>query len=80
MNRNNLIFPKVLLFIVACLLLIPIYYITTSKKYYPIHVDGQTEYRRYEYDCDSVVGNYAYRDGVKLKLAGKTQHFFNEEK
>lgn len=77
MNKHLL---KGLLFIVTGLLLIPVYYITSSKKQYPIHVDGQTEYRRYEYDCDSVIGNYAYRDGIKLKLAGKTQHFFNEEK
>ena len=52
----------------------------TKPKPYAVHVDGQTEYRRYEYDCDSVIGNYAYRDGVKLKLAGKTEHFFNEKK
>lgn len=56
------------------------HYFSLGEKQYPIHVDGQTEYRRYEYDCDSVIGNYAYRDGVKLKLAGKTQHFFNEKK
>ncbi len=77
MNKH---LSKGLFFIVLSLLLIPVYYITSSKKQYPIHVDGQTEYRRYEYDCDSVIGNYAYRDGVKLKLAGKTQHFFNEKK
>lgn len=52
----------------------------TEPKKYAIHVDGQTEYRRYEYDCDSIVKGFAYRDGVKLKLAGKTEHFFNEHK
>jgi hypothetical protein len=77
MNKNLF---KGLLFILGSLLLISVYYVASSKKQYPIHVDGQTEYRRYEYDCDSIVGNYAYRDGVKLKLAGKTEHFFNEEK
>lgn len=51
-----------------------------APKGYAIHVDGQTEYRRYSYDCDSVLNGYAYRDGLKIKLAGKSEYFFNEKK
>ncbi len=77
-NKGNQLFIKAA---IAILALLCIYcYLSLREKSYAIHVDGETEYRRYEYDCDSIVKGFAYRDGVKLKLAGKTEHFFNEHK
>ena len=66
--------------VLGFIILLGIVFKLMEPKRYAIHVDGQTEYRRDEYDCDSIVKGFAYRDGVKLKLAGKTEHFFNEQK